>query len=274
MRDRLGEDFYAIGLPMSRDSLDTYFTFEQILEAYDAEIVGQASRLSNDESGKLMLDLPEIRSKAIAALEWYVSLYQNGYVPPDALKWLAPDNNVKFLNRSLLMTANPSLSIPASQIEDEDIYRDRIATIELPNEPDGEPAKYLVAVKQAVVFAVSKNQEAAKDFLSYLVQPDVLGFYVKSSRGRWFPVMPQLWFDSFWQDKSDPHISVAVEQFREGKTRPFYQSFNPAYSQVLEENVWGKAMSRVIVDGLSPTEATDEAIGRIKEIFAAWPSSE
>ncbi len=274
LRDRYGEDFYAMGFPMSVASVDTYFTFEQILEAYDVEIVGQASGLSNHRSGKLLLDRPAIRQKAIAALEWYVSLYQNGYVPPDAIKWLAADNNVTFLNRKVLIAANPSLSIPGSQREDEDIYRNKMATIELPNEPDGEPPKYLVTVKTIVAFAASKNQEAAKDFLSYLVEPERLGFYVKGSLGRWFPVMPELLADSFWQDKSDPHISVATEQFLEGKTRPFYQSFNPAYSRVSEENVWGKAMSRVIVDGLSPTEATDEAIGRIKEIFADWPSSE
>lgn len=265
LRDRRGEDFYAMALPMSTESLDTYFTFEQILEAYDAKLL--------DENGNLLLDRPEIRQKAIAALEWYASLYQNGFVPPDAVKWQAPDNNIKFLNRAVLMTANPSLSIPASQIEDEELYRQQIATIELPNKPNGEPPKYVVAVKQAVMFAVSQNQEAAKDFLSYLVQPEVLGFYVKSSRGRWFPVMPQLWSDSFWNNKNDPHISVAVEQFREGKTRPFYEVFNPAYSQVLTENVWGKAIGRVIVDGLSPTAATEEAIERIKEIFAQWPSS-
>lgn len=264
-RDRLGDDFYAMALPMSTESLDTYFTFEQILEAYDATLV--------DESGNLLLDSPEIRGKAIAALEWYASLYLDGFVPPDALQWQAPDNNVKFLNRAVLMTANPSLSIPASQIEDEELYRQQMATIDLPNEPDGEPPIYVVAVKQVVMFAVSQNQEVAKDFLSYLVQPENLGFYVQSSRGRWFPVMPQLWLDSFWQDQSDPHISVAVGQFREGKTRPFYEAFNPAYSQVLAENVWSKAIGRVIVDGLSPTEATDEAIGRIKEIFAQWPSS-
>lgn len=273
LRDRYGEDFYAMGFPMSVTSVDTFFTFEQILEAYDVEIVGQGSRLSNNERGKLLLDRPDIRSKAIAALEWYVSLYRDGYVPPDAIKWLAVDNNVNFLNRRVSIVANPSLSIPGSQREDEDIYRDRMASIELPNEPDGEAPTYLVTVKQVVVFAGSNNQKAAKDFLSYLVQPDRLGFYVKGSLGRWFPVMPQLWSDSFWNDESDPHISVAIAQFREGKTRPFYQSFNPAYSQVLEENVWGKAIGRVIVDGLSPTEATDEAIAKIKEIFAEWENS-
>ncbi|MEH2170128.1 MAG: hypothetical protein V7K41_26460 [Nostoc sp.] len=45
---------------------------------------------------------------------------------------------------------------------------------------------------------------------------------------------------------------------------------NPAYSVVLEENIWGKALNRIIVDKISPEQATDEAIKQIKQIFAQW----
>ena len=121
-----------------------------------------------------------------------------------------------------------------------------------------------------MIFAAAKNQEAAKDFLSYLVQLENLGPYVKGAAGRYFPVMPQLWEDSFWQEPDDPHVSVAAKQFTKGSTRPIYQTLNPAYSLVQSENVWGKAIERVIVDGLSPEEAADEAINRINKIFAEW----
>jgi len=191
-------------------------------------------------------------------------------VPPAAVDWLNTDNNTAFLNRTTLMTLNPSLSIPGSQREDEDIYRKQIATIEFPQEPDGEPSKYLVSVKQVVIFASSKNQQAAKDFLSYLIQPEHLGAYVKGGAGRYFPVMPQLWEDNFWQEPDDPHVWVAAKQFSKDSTRPIYQAQNSAYSMVQSENVWGKAIERVVVDGLSPKEAADEAINRIKEIFSEW----
>ncbi|MDJ0516591.1 MAG: hypothetical protein QNJ74_10170 [Trichodesmium sp. MO_231.B1] len=82
--------------------------------------------------------------------------------------------------------------------------------------------------------------------------------------------MPQLLSDEFWQDKTEPHISVAVKQYQEGATRPFNYVVNPAYFQVLSENVWGKAIERVIVDGLSTEDATDEAIAKIQDIFAQW----
>ena len=63
---------------------------------------------------------------------------------------------------------------------------------------------------------------------------------------------------------------MAVKQYQECATRPFNYVVNPAYFQVLSENVWGKAIERVIVDGLSTEDATDEAIAKIQDIFAQW----
>jgi hypothetical protein len=40
------------------------------------------------------------------------------------------------------------------------------------------------------------------------------------------------------------------------------------YSRVWQENVWGKAIHRVAAEGVSPEQAVDEAIARIKQILA------
>jgi multiple sugar transport system substrate-binding protein len=39
-------------------------------------------------------------------------------------------------------------------------------------------------------------------------------------------------------------------------------------SQAYEENVWGKAIHRVVADGISPEQAVDGAITRIKQILS------
>ena len=38
--------------------------------------------------------------------------------------------------------------------------------------------------------------------------------------------------------------------------------------RIWEENVWGKAVHRVVADGISPEQAVDEAIARIKQILS------
>ena len=255
------EDFYAFGFPMSGEASDTHFAFEHILEAYDVQLL--------DEDGNLRLGDPQMRQSIVTALKWYTSFYKEGYVPPEANNWTNRSNNVEFLNQKVSITINPTLSIPVSQREEEDIYYNRIATLGFPNEPDGERLKPMVAVKQLVLFASSPNQKAAKNFLSYLVQPENLGPYLEESLGRFFPVMPKLASAPFWKDPADPHISKATQQFQ-GETRSNYQSLNLAYATVQSENVWGRAIERIIIDGVSPEKAADDALARIQAILTEW----
>jgi multiple sugar transport system substrate-binding protein len=41
-----------------------------------------------------------------------------------------------------------------------------------------------------------------------------------------------------------------------------------AVGPVWEENVWGNAVHRVVTEGITPEQAVDEAIARIKQILS------
>jgi multiple sugar transport system substrate-binding protein len=261
LKQQGNSEVYGLGLTLSPASSDSFFLFEQILEAYDIELL--------NEQGDLQVDDPKVRQGVIQSLTWLTQLYQQQYIPPGSLNWVDSDNNVNFLNHNTLMTANPSLSIPVSQKKDPNLYQKQIATREFPNEPDGEPPRYLVSVKQALILKEAKHTQAAKDFLTYFIQPDRLNTYLTNSLGRWFPPMPNALKSAFWKDTTDPHLAIAIQQFAR-ETRPFYHVLNPAYSQVQAESVWGQAIQQVIVDGKSPEVAVDEAIVRIKKIFEEW----
>jgi hypothetical protein len=45
-------------------------------------------------------------------------------------------------------------------------------------------------------------------------------------------------------------------------------SGNWRYGRIWEERVWAKAVHRVAAEGISPEQAVDEAIGRIKQILS------
>ncbi|PIG95357.1 ABC transporter substrate-binding protein [Gloeocapsopsis sp. IPPAS B-1203] len=253
---------YGIGLPMSDRAGDTYEVFEQILEAYDVQLL--------DSQGQLRVDDPQIRQGIIQCISWYTKFYRQGYVPPEAINWLNPDNNRSLLNRHIAMTPNNSLSIPAAVRQAPDLYRNKLGTLRYPNKPSGKPMRYLTLVRQVVIFAESQNLELAKDFITYLIQPKISGDYLKAAGGRTLPVHKLVWQDPFWTDPADPHISTAAQPLIKEQTRLFYTAQNPAYSVVLEENIWGDAIHKVVADGVSPEQAADEAIARIKQIFAEW----
>lgn len=253
-------NLFALGLPMSTAATDTSYLIEQFLDAYNVTLVSPA--------GDLLVDNPEVRAGIIRVLEEYTQFYRDGQVPPNAIDWSDPDNNVTFLSRLTLMTVNPSMSIPGSQRQDAITYNEQMVTIPWPSKPDGSSLRSLISTKQVAILADSPQLEEAKSFLSYLIQPEVLSQYIEGAQGRFFPVMPSMLESDFWTNEDDPHTVVAATQFTD--TRPFDTVYNPAYSQVQKDSIWGQAVRKIVIDGVPPEEAADEAIAAIKQIFTEW----
>lgn len=256
-----GQNLHSLGLPLSIGSADANHFFEQVLEAFDARLL--------DTDGNLLIDDPTVRQHILDSLQWITQFYQQDYVPPDAIKWLSPDNNNSLLNRAVVMTPNATLSIPTAVQQDQDTYLNKLGTLELPNKPNGEPMRYVVVHRQVVAFAEANHHEAAKQFLSYLIQPNTLGPYLKAG-GRNLPVTQPVWKDAFWTNSADPHLSTTSKVLLQGQTRPFYSAYHPAYSVVVEQKVWTQAINRILVEKIPVEQAADEAIAKIKQIFDQW----
>jgi multiple sugar transport system substrate-binding protein len=255
-----GSKVYGLGLPISAGAKDTYYIFEHILNAYDVQLL--------DAQGQLQVDRPEVRQGIIRCLNWYIQFYREGSSPPETPKWLDPGNNRALLNRTVLMTPNPTLSIPAAVHNDPNTYFKNLGTVAFPKKPNGEPMTQLVMVRQAVIFANAPHAAEAKAFLSYLTQPPVLDGFLKSSFGRFLPFASEIKRDPFWLNPADPHISTVSRTIAAGHTAPYHNVLNPAYGIFLEENVWGEVLHKMAVEQLPAEAAADHAITRLKEIFA------
>ncbi|MGL5834523.1 MAG: ABC transporter substrate-binding protein [Waterburya sp.] len=262
LRIKQNQNIYGLGLPVSVEAADTYQVFEHILEAHNISLV--------NSQGQLQVNNPQIRQGIIQIFNWYKQLYEQGYIPPEALHWSNPDNNQYFLNRLVLMTPNQTLSIPAAVRQVSDTYGSKLAMIDLPKKPNGQPISHLTVAEQIVLFAESPHHQLAKNFLAYISQPKVMEKYLKASGNRFFPVQKTIWQTPFWQNSQDVYISTVTKTLTQKPTRSYHTVQNPVYGNVLQENVWGKALQRVLVDNVSSEQAADEAIARIKEIFAEW----
>ena len=123
---------------------------------------------------------------------------------------------------------------------------------------------YRAAVKTGVVFADAKNKKRAKEFVTFLLQDENLIPYVEGALGRWYPVTKsgaaRL---SFWL--ADPHRTSVQRQFSAG-TGTFEFTKNYKFTILNNENVWAKAVNRVVNDKWTPEKAVDEMIARIKEV--------
>jgi len=268
-RQKTGQRTFGIGQPMGVDSTDSFFSFLTFMDAYNIKLV--------NDSGKLLVDDPDVRKGLIAAVSDYTAVYAKGCTPPSSTSWKDPDNNVAFHNRTTVMTHNATISIAAKWLDDmnnstlteaqrataKKNYTELIKTAGFPNKPDGSKMTYRAAIKTGVIFKDSKNKARAKEFLSFILQEENLTPYVEGSLGRWFPVTKTGQQSKFW--KEDVHRKAVYDQFMAG-TSTFEFTKNFRFTQLNNENVWAKAMNRVLNEKVPVEKAVDEMIDRIKTV--------
>ena len=268
-RQKTGQRTYGIGQPMGVDSSDSFYSFLTFMDAYNVKLV--------DDNGKLLVDDPKVKQGLIGALTDYTAPYTKGCTPPSSTSWKDPDNNVAFHNKTTVMTHNATISIAAKWLDDANnaaltpeqralgkkSYEELIATSGFPNKPDGTKMVYRAAVKTFVIFEGAKNKKRAKEFVTFLMQDENLQPYVEGSLGRWFPVTKTGAASAFWQ--ADPHRKAVFNQFGAG-TVTFEFTKNYKFTILNNENVWAKAMNRVVNDKVPVDKAVDEMIARIKQV--------
>ncbi|NEP81178.1 MAG: carbohydrate ABC transporter substrate-binding protein [Okeania sp. SIO3B3] len=276
VRDRLhklGEkEITSFCITLNKNVSDAHQAFLQFLHGHNASIF--------DNQGRFVLERPENRQGLINALSQLSDFYRDGYIPPESMEWKNSDNNFQFLDRQCLLVTNVSLSIPATQKlpdtpftqGEKNRYLNEIVTLSSwPSTVKGNPSKVFVGHSSVVVPANAEHSEAAKQFLAYLAQPENLQRLTEELKGRTLPPMPELLNTPFWQNSNDPHFA-AVGLICAGDIQPF-PTTNLAYAEINKEKILTTALERVIRDSVSPEEAADDAIARIKEIIRKGRSS-
>jgi multiple sugar transport system substrate-binding protein len=258
------EDIWAVGLPMSiAATADTTSQLTQFQLAY------QASWLSLDR--RVQVDDPVVREGMIRALRAYTEIWRQGCTPPDSVSWTNYDNNKAFLAQTVVMTPNQTLSIPAAlRTVWPDDYRRNAATLEWPAAANGEPLVLDGYLDRAVVFNAGRNPKLAEKFVRFLGEEGWLAHWLTFTGDQFMPPMRKLIDQPFWLDTSDPHRMRAAIQVM---TRPHLLDMDVRDNEwrsgrIWGENVWGNAVHRVAAEGISPEQAVDDAIARIKQILS------
>jgi multiple sugar transport system substrate-binding protein len=269
IRKATGQRIYAVGQPMGVESTDSFQSFYTFMDAYKVKLV--------DDDGKLLVDDPKVRDGLIHALKDYTDTYIRGCTPPSSTTWKDPDNNVAFHNRTIVMTHNFTISIAAKWLDDSNnpaltpeqraagkkAYEETIITGSFPKAPDGSTIKYRSDVKTGLMFTAAKNKAEGKEFIKFLLQEENVRPYIEGALGRWFPVTIASQQSPFWQ--ADRHRKAVYNQFM-GGTAPFDFTKNWKFTILNNENVWAKAMNRVVSEKVPVDKAVDELIARIKEV--------
>jgi multiple sugar transport system substrate-binding protein len=256
-----GKRIFGLGYSMATKEADSGNLFSAFLVAY-----GGAGIVTPD--GKLNIDKPDIREAAAPALERLTTPGKKGYVPPGAINWGDVDNNNAFYAKQIVMTPNATISIAVAQLDKQEQYLKEIITQSIPLGNDGKPVASVLAVSPCIIPKGAKNVAGAKQLLTDFIKPDNLNAYLKETRARYLPVMTRnIKEDPYWTDPNDPHRPVAVQTGLVLPTIPYWMCYNPAYAQVLSEQLWSQAEANITQKNMSVEQATDEAAARMKVIF-------
>lgn len=263
------EDIWGTGLSMSIEASDTIIQWYQFLRANDA-----AENYWFNEDGTLDLDSTDLRLRLIETLAEYTSIYSKGYTPPEAVDWKDSGNNQAFLDQKVIMTPNMTLTIPnALKDKRPDDYRRNAATVDWPI--TGSAGQQLLingTIYSGVVFKTYRDDRLGKEFVHFLLADGWLAHYLSLSRERYLSPMPKLLDQPFWLDPNDPHRLMSARQLLTRRSMPLIwdapASRWAALFRMDDEQVWTKAIHRVAAEGVSPEQAVDEAIARVKQLLS------
>ena len=253
---------FGLGFQVTSQGNDPNNVFNYFLIAY-----GGGKIITPD--GKLHLDDPQVKEAAIKAIEFPTTAYKEGFVPSSAINWNDADDNNAFHAKTIVMDLDGTISTEVAIIKEKQDYDD-IVVQGLPLGNDGKPVTSQVTHGGAMIPKGAKNVDVAKDFLKYLIQPNITNDYMKIGLGRNIPAYPEtVKNDSWWF--ADPHRKAYVEQNILGPTSPDWFVFNPAWAEVRNQHVFGAAWADVIKDGMTPQAAVDKAFKWVESIFAKYP---
>jgi multiple sugar transport system substrate-binding protein len=220
------------------------------------------------KDGKAHLDDPVVKDAAIKSLTWITKAYKDGYVPSGAVSWNDADDNNAFHSKLFVMDFDGTISTEVA-IKDQ-AERDEVTTMGLPLGNDGKPIPAQLGVSAAVIPKGAKNIDVAKDFMKYMIQPQVTNNYLKEGLGRFLPAVSSLVkTDPFWL--SHPQRKAYTTEALLSDTVPNYPVFNPGWAEVNAQQIWGAAMADIIRSGADPKAATEAAFKKVEAIVAKYP---
>ena len=262
LREQGMRNVYGLGFQLTTNGGDPNAFFDQWLIAYGGQNIVS-------KEGKLRLDDPQVREAALKALTYPTTAYKEGFVPPGAINWNDADDNNAFHAKTIVMDLDGSISTEVAIINKKEEYDD-IVTWGLADSNDGKPVPSWAFSVCGLIPKGAKNVAVAKDFLKYLIQPEVLNEYLKTGLGRRVPAMPSIVkSDPWWM--ADPHRKAYTTQALLRPTLPVFWAYNPAYAHVQNEHVWQTAWAEIMKDGVAPQTAGEKAFKRVEEIFANYP---
>jgi multiple sugar transport system substrate-binding protein len=239
------ENQYGIGLPANRQ----LYTDQTV---YDFMVNTGAEEIYN-EDGSLRFD----NENTVAAFDFYRQLYQ--FSPPDSPNWTWGEAEACFNSRSCAMILQFTV-ITTYDTQAEGDPED-LGVVAIPHADDLEQSN-TIAYANAVMLLTDDpaKQEAAYEFLRFILAPENYGRFLNMEPGLYLPVTEDgSQADSYWGDervvKYRNQIEVMLENSHNGMLFGFTGGhIFPSIAQISAQNLLAQTLQRVVLEGASATD--------------------
>jgi multiple sugar transport system substrate-binding protein len=215
-----------------------------------------------DEGGKVTLNSKE----TIAALKYSKALYETFI--PGTQSWLDPSNNKAMLAGEIGLTANGVSVYYAFKNSADPTIKALAADVNhapMPIGPVGHGTETALVVN-TMIFKHTKYPQAAKAFLTYMMEAEQYDTWLTASGGYWAHPLRAYEHSDVWA--SDPKIAVYKTTMANALWYGYKGPISEASAAVIADYVVVDMFAAVAAGSATPEEAAAEAERRAKRYYA------
>ncbi len=240
---------YGIGLPANKQ----LYT-DQVV--YDFMTNGGADEIYN-EDGTLRFNNPQ----TAAAYDFYSKMYK--FSPPDSPNWTWGEAEACFANKTCAMV--PQFTVITTYDTQAEGDAADLGVMPIPHAADVTESS-TIAYSNAVMLLTDDpaKQDAAKEFLRFLLTPGNYGRLLTMEPGLYLPVTEAGAADeTFWNDpmvvKYKSQVEAMVEHAKNGRLFGFTNGNTfPSIAAISAQNLLAQTLQMVVIDGKPAADAVAE----------------
>jgi len=203
----------------------------------------------------------------VSALTRVQRWWKDQLIPPDSPSWDDSSNNSAYQSRRVAFVWNPASIFAYLDQNDKALLADTDQA-PVPKGKVGAPSS--VGTWSWSIFSASKQVDAAKSMIQYIMQPDKIEAVYEKVGGRWYPVYKDLTKAKFWADR--PYFNsfpTAIEN-----SVPSWVPATPTpqlltqLSAADQKRIYAEMLQDVVVSNKSPQDAAAAAQTKMEQAFA------
>ncbi len=240
---------YGIGLPAARNLYTDQVMYDFLINAGAEEIYNTDGtlRFNNEQT--------------VAGYAFYDELHQ--FAPPDSTGWAWGEAEACFANRTCAIV--PQFTVITTYDTQAEGDAEDLGVMAFPAGP-GVDAPGTISYINGVMLLTDDpaKQDAAKEFLRFLLTPGNYGRFLNMEPGLFLPVTEAGSADeSFWEDPLVVKYRSQVEQMIANAENGRLFGFTggntfPSISAISAQNLLAQVLQLIVVDGMSPADAVAE----------------